>query len=1224
MRAHRVSLIAALLVTFPAAARAQIHRDVIRGTVTTDSGSALAGADVIITMAPDRLSRATKTDASGAYTLTFENGTGDYLVHVAAPGRETFRKRVTRSGADSVLVVDAKLAPAIAVAQLGAVNVQARKLKPQRGSPPGLEAGSSEKFSEPITGAIPPDQLGDINAATATMSGITVTSSGASVGGVSSAQNSTTLNGLAFAGSDVPRDANTRIRVSASTFDPARGWFGGINQNVELSTGSLFSSRRARFTLDAPALQYTDPVSSRLGQRFTNAIASAGGDGTVLDDRFAYNYGVQGSVRHSDFVSIGDAAPDLLERAGVSSDSVARLRSLLAGAGVPFATSRIPSGRGSQNASFIGRIDHAPFNWLTLTPARSTWGLIGYGKIATADAVGITPTGTAALGGRTSQSIASLQALYSSFFHGDYLTEARSSFSVSRSTATPYVALPSASVLVGSTFPDATAGLASLAFGGNSALRYDNRQWTWETTSETQFYSAGRQAHRVKLNADARLDHVSLGGDPNALGTFTFNSLADLAANQPSGFTRTLNAPTRTGGEWNGFVSLGDFWRVTPAFQLVYGARVEGNRFTEAPAFNPAIQSAFGVRTDAAPNTVHLSPRIGFTWVRDGTAGRNGRIGTPLGTFSFGSTSYIRGGIGEFRSLIAPSLLADASASTGLPGARRTLECVGPATPVPDWSSYSSALGTVPSDCAGSSSSFADAAPGVQLFDRSYTAPRSWRGNLSYASSLHNFAYSLEGIYSLNLNQPGRTDLNFSNVARFTTPEGRPVYASASSVVPATGAVSGVDARTTSAFGHVIDNVSSLSSVGRQLTFTIAPSLQSLSSWFASLGYTLGDVRAKASGFDAPTFGSPLVRETTRGDLDVRHQFVLQAGVNLKQFTFTAFGRLQSGQPYTPMVSGDVNGDGFANDRAFVFDPSRTTDTQLANGMQSLLASSSGSARECLTRQLGRAAGRNSCEGPWTAVLNGEISYAGNSNGQLPFIHRQGSISLALVNPLGGLDQLIHGSDHLRGWGTPAQPDPVLLTPRGFDASSNAFRYDVNPRFGSTNPANTTLRAPFRVSLDVSLQLGPSIGVQQLARFLRPGRAGHPGTRLTAADLKKRYQRNVPDPYAAILRESDSLLISRDQADSLARVDAVYRARIDSMWTDLSEHLAGLGDQFDAREALERQEKTIDAAWELSRQDLQRTLPRILSPAQLRVLPNPANFLFEARKPVQVRMFFTG
>src|SRR5689334_11829520 len=85
----------------------QIHRDVIRGRVTTDSGVVIAGADVSITMAPDRLSEFAKTDSAGRYEIVFAKGTGDYLVHVASVGRQAFRKRVTRVGSDSIFIVDA-------------------------------------------------------------------------------------------------------------------------------------------------------------------------------------------------------------------------------------------------------------------------------------------------------------------------------------------------------------------------------------------------------------------------------------------------------------------------------------------------------------------------------------------------------------------------------------------------------------------------------------------------------------------------------------------------------------------------------------------------------------------------------------------------------------------------------------------------------------------------------------------------------------------------------------------------------------------------------------------------------------------------------------------------------------------------------------------------------------------------------------------------------------
>src|SRR5690348_17913161 len=44
----------------------------------------------------------------------------------------------------------------------------------------------------------------------------------------------------------------------------------------------------------------------------------------------------------------------------------------------------------------------------------------------------------------------------------------------------------------------------------------------------------------------------------------------------------------------------------------------------------------------------------------------------------------------------------------------------------------------------------------------------------------------------------------------------------------------------------------------------------------------------------------------------------------------TLFRSVRSGSLFTPMIAGDVNGDGYLNDRAFVFDPARVADTSVA------------------------------------------------------------------------------------------------------------------------------------------------------------------------------------------------------------------------------------------------------------------------------------------------------
>src|SRR6185503_11527346 len=132
----------------------------------------------------------------------------------------------------------------------------------------------------------------------------------------------------------------------------------------------------------------------------------------------------------------------------------------------------------------------------------------------------------------------------------------------------------------------------------------------------------------------------------------------------------------------------------------------------------------------------------------------------------------------------------------------------------------------------------------------------------------------------------------------------------------------------------------------------------------------------------------------------------------------------RSGSPYTPVVTGDVNGDGYANDRAFIFDPSKTADTTIASGMRALLANGSTSARECLSKQLGTIAQRNSCQGPWTSQAGLSFSF----NPVKVRLPQRATMTFQISNPLGAADVLLHGEDKLHGWGQSFVPTSSLLS----------------------------------------------------------------------------------------------------------------------------------------------------------------------------------------------------
>jgi len=1205
------SLLASVLLVAPAAA--QGSPEVVLGRVTGEPGAAIRGADVSVTRFPDGVTRVTRTDSAGRYMVSFPGAAGEYYLRVSAVGWKTYRARLVReSGANGPLTGDATLAPAEAVA-LAPLNVRVQRARVRRGTEPVSGVGAAEEMVGGTSATLVPGQEGDLSALAATIPGVVTTPEGPSVLGLGPGANGATLNGLDFTGGALPRDVTVRARVTSATYDPARGGFSGVQTAVELAPGSIFSLRRARVTHGESPLRYADPGAAWPGAHPRDFHLGAGGEGELVPEKYYYNAGVQLSRRISDAPSALDAGAAPLRGSGMDPDSVGRLLAILSSEGIPWTVRGLPSAQVRDEMLFLGRIDR--------TPQRDrTWGVTTYGRLTRTGALGLTPTTAPAHGAQSSSAVGSLQGVYSAYLGRYHLNETRSALTYTVHRTEPYLLLPGGSVRVHSS-SDGEAGAASVfSFGGNLGGS-DTRSWTWEAINQTQ-WNTWNNEHRIKLHFQSRLDGYTRAETGDRMGTFTYHSLNDLARGRPAAFSRTLALPEVSGGQWSGALAVGDTWRRGSTLQVLYGARLEANRFLRMPALNPAVRDAFGARNDVGPHSVHVSPRVGFTWALRGAGENPGFSAGALGTRYHAPVGVLRGGFGEFRGQLPAEALHGALLSTGLPGAQRRIDCIGTAVPAPDWRSFGNDPSTVPSQClaAAAGTIFADTVASVEMFDAAYEVPRSWRGNLTWSSRYRKVGFTAEGVFSLNLAQPGTVDLNFAGVPRFTLDDegGRPVYTPQSGIVPATGHAASSAARRVQAFGRVASHRSDLRSVGRQLTLTATPDLP-FNRYHLNLSYTHSRSRAQFRGFDGAAFGDPAHLAWAPARFDARHQFQLQAGWARPWASITLFGRLTSGLPFTPIVAGDVNGDGVPGDRAFVFDPAAVQDTALAGGMRFLLRDSPRWARECLAGQLGRAADRNGCRGPWTQYLNARIGLGGTSSGGGTLRDRT-RVALNLENPLGGLDRLLHGPERLRGWGSPLQPNPVLYRVRGFDPTAERFLYEVNPHFGTTGYAGMRMPASFRVTMDVSVNLGQPVARQQLEHSLRPGRGRYPGPRPTVEALKRRYSRNVPDIYERILAERDSLLLAPEQVEALKQGQVPYRARLEAVWVALAEYLVSLPDQYEVGDALRRQEDATDQAWEISRQESPR-IRSILSPLQLQLLGGVVRTVLEADEKLNVRIY---
>ncbi len=202
-------------------------------------------------------------------------------------------------------------------------------------------------------------------------------------------------------------------------------------------------------------------------------------------------------------------------------------------------------------------------------------------------------------------------------------------------------------------------------------------------------------------------------------------------------------------------------------------------------------------------------------------------------------------------------------------------------------------------------------------------------------------------------------------------------------------------------------------------------------------------------------------------------------------------------------------------------------------------------------------------------------------------------------------------------------PDPSLLYVRGFDPQTQRYVYQVNPRFGATNPQLTTLRSPVTLTAMVSVDLGPTRERQLLMQQLDRGRI-HEGIRLTQPVLRALYgSGGSTNPLSVILRQQDTLGLTPAQADSVATLNRWYIVHLDSIWTPITQYFAVLPDHYDEGEAYDRyrhgREASVDLLLKLSPE-----IKGLLTDAQRRKLPSIVASYLDPRYLAAIRSGTAG
>lgn len=968
----------------------------MHGIVRDSTGAPVPLATIVVT---SRRSAAISTlgDSSGAFRLRVamgDTGAGPYLLAAHRIGFQPRTYVVSLDTADRPWLVTIRHTSAVLDPVVSTTKRLQRLAQHRDPAGTGTSVGGATLVRAPLDPANPADLAQFMNPGVSAGRGLDVFVTPVSIAGQSPDAASVTVDGAAGTAPVLPAEAVSSAQTLVTTYDVSRGEFTSGQINLRTRSGGEQWQTLVGVRTLAPVLA---PFASApaAGFPFQQTLNMAAGGPLVAN--WLYVYGAAdlgGSVRRS--TSLLTASSDELAMLGVSADSVARFAAIARAGGLA-PTVRAGAGRlWSLNETGFLRFD-AP-----VTPT-STVALRFDGS--TRDIRLGAPLSLSGSPGKRVMETAG--ALVSWTAAGEAATnELRVSLRSQRTAVDAGIAAPQALVQLSSRVGDSVA-YSVVSAGGSGSSPGARRERSAEVANDFVWAPpAGNR--RVIAGAAARSDHARRDPLTDSFGSFVFQSLADFEADRPSVFLRAIpdDAARETGARYLA-AYLGGGAIVGPHFSFSGGVRGERSSY------------------DAAiPTDVSMSPRAGFRW-------------TPAPSVS------ISGGSGLFR---ASGRVAAAALAAGAPrrGTGR-LVCAGSSAPPPQWSEYLLDPRTVPAECDGERVASSPAPEPIE-FDAGYHVPRVWRSSIAAQAGLGpTHTLSLEAVFSTSRSEPLIVDRNFAGAPRFTLADeaGRPVFVSPQAIDPASGVSSPVSSRIDSTLGVT----RLLRSAGRSRILHLDGQLAgvlpgSRGAGLGSVSYSFNVARVEATGIDgpnapgAPVAGDPNAAQWTRAEYAPRHT----VGVTLVrawsvEWSTTVLSWWRSGTSFTPRVDADINGDGLANDRAFVFAGGDT-------------------AAACLRSQRGSIAAEGSCRTGWWNTLDASMAYS-------PRRHPGFTFTVSAYNVLSAVGR----------WGQPTLPDDRLLIVRGFDPAARRFRYQVNPNFGGPFPGAVST-APLSLQLRVRMTMG--------------------------------------------------------------------------------------------------------------------------------------------------------
>ena len=501
-----------------------------------------------------------------------------------------------------------------------------------------------------------------------------------------------------------------------------------------------------------------------------------------------------------------------------------------------------------------------------------------------------------------------------------------------------------------------------VAAGADRFSQANSLKQTVLELTDNMTFPVGR--HLITVGTHNEFFHFVNVFFPASIGVWNFSSPDSLAAGLPNRFERALPTALRPDGPVADFrVKQFGFYgedRFSPVRNLTLMAGVRMDVPSQpSPTLNPildtihfALLGGGTVNTGSFPSgNILWSPRLGFNYNVNGE-----------------SQTILRGGVGIFSGRPPYVWLSNAYGNTGLEQA--SLVCT--AAPLP---TFTLDPNNQPTSCGAAPSA---GRPSVVYFDSNFKFPQAAKLALGIDRELGwGVLGTVDFIYTKAINEFLLEDVNLTGVQSSSPGEtGRLLYGT---INPATGAATA--SRVTGTYNDVIRNLNTSGDHSTSLavqfqkrfgngvefnasyTYSHTVDFRSMTSDITSSNYRFGVLNGPV---DAPTLATSF--------FDRPHKITVSGTVNTPfDSHFSLFYTGINGTPFTYVVNGDINADGFSGNDA-VYVPINTADINMPVAGQSATLDNYINNEPCLRNNRGHILPRNSCRNPWQNLVSARVS----------------------------------------------------------------------------------------------------------------------------------------------------------------------------------------------------------------------------------------------------------